>query len=296
MASEQFDTFETAQKNLVITGPTASGKTDYALALARADSKIEIVSADASLLYRGLDIGTAKPSKETLAEIPHHLIDLLEPSEPFSAADYSVRARSAIREIISRGKTPIVVGGTGLYIDALFEGLPSLDIPNEELAKARERAKREIAEFGFDAMHERLREIDPELYVQIRRERNPIRLERAWTHYYATGEPLGEARKRIPEPFEFKPEYRVLTIPRPELWRRIEARVDEMLAQGWLREVEGLTQRGVTRAMPAMRAHGYRELFDVVQDTLSLDAARESIIIQTRQYAKRQATWMKKYG
>ncbi len=279
----------------IITGPTASGKTDLALTLARADRSIEIVSADASLVYRSLDIGTAKPSKEILAEVPHHLIDILEPSEPFSAADYSTRARSAIREIISRGKTPIVVGGTGLYIDALFNGLPTLDIPNDDLRAARERAKREIAEEGFDAMHERLREIDPELYVQIRRERNPIRLERAWTHYYATGEPLGEARKRVPEPFEFKPEYQVLIVPRPELWRRIEARVDEMLANGWLWEVEGLMQRGVTRTMPAMRAHGYRELFDVLTGNLSLDAARESIIIQTRQYAKRQVTWMKKY-
>ncbi|MFI5202452.1 MAG: tRNA (adenosine(37)-N6)-dimethylallyltransferase MiaA [Candidatus Kapaibacterium sp.] len=247
-------------------------------------------------MYRGLDIGTAKPSKEILAEIPHHLIDILEPSEPFSAAEYSSRSRNAIREIISREKTPIVVGGTGLYVDALFGGLVQLDIPNEELSNARERAKREIAEIGFDAMHERLREIDPELYVQIRRERNPIRLERAWAHYYATGEPLGEARKLEPEPFEFQPDYRVLTVPRPELWRRIEARIDEMLANGWLQEVEGLMQRGVTRDMPAMRAHGYRELFDVLEGTLSLDAARESIIIQTRQYAKRQATWMKKYA
>ncbi|HET6402015.1 MAG TPA: tRNA (adenosine(37)-N6)-dimethylallyltransferase MiaA [Candidatus Kapabacteria bacterium] len=280
---------------LVITGPTASGKTRDALALARADPKIEIVSADASLVYRGFDIGTAKPSKEILAEIPHHLIDILEPSEQFSAADYSTRTRKVIREIISRGKAPIVVGGTGLYIDALFDGLVQFDISTEELTEAKRRAKREIAEEGFDAMHDRLREIDPELYVQIRRERNPIRLERAWTHYYATGEPLGEARKRIPEPFEFRPEYHVLTVPRPELWRRIEMRVDEMLARGWLEEVESLIQQGVTRSAPAMRAHGYRELFDVIERKLSLDAARESIIIQTRQYAKRQATWMKKY-
>lgn len=280
---------------LVITGPTASGKTDHALALARANRRVEIVSADASLVYRGFDIGTAKPSKETLAEIPHHLIDILEPSEQFSAADYSSHARKIIREIIARGNTPIVVGGTGLYIDALFDGLVQFDISSEALANAKERSKREIMEEGFDAMHDRLREIDPELYSQIRRERNPIRLERAWTHYYATDEPLGEARKRNPDPFEFKPEYHVLTVPRPELWRRIEARVDEMLAHGWLQEVENLMASGVTHDMPAMRAHGYRELFDVIKGKLSLDAAHESIIIQTRQYAKRQVTWMKKY-
>jgi tRNA dimethylallyltransferase len=279
----------------VITGPTASGKTESALALARVNRRIEIVSADASLLYRGFDIGTAKPSKEILSEVPHHLIDILEPKEQCSAADYSTRARKAIREIVSRGNTPIVVGGTGLYIDALFDGLVQFDIGSEELAKAKERAKREIREEGFDGMHERLREIDPPLYLQIRRERNPIRLERAWMHYYATGEPLGESRKRTPKPFEFKPEYHVLDVPRLELWHRIEVRVDEMLARGWLREVQDLKHSGVTRDMPAMRAHGYRELSDVIQGTLSLQAARQSIIIQTRQYAKRQVTWMKKY-
>ncbi len=184
------------EKILVITGPTTSGKTEVALNLARSDARIEIVNADASLLYRGFDIGTAKPSKEIIAEIPHHLIDILEPNEQFSAAEYSRRAREVIREIISRGKTPVVVGGTGLYIDALFDGLSSIEIPEEALLAARSRAQNEIEDKGFDAMHEQLRAIDPELYTQIQRERNPIRLERAWSHYYATGEPLGETRKR----------------------------------------------------------------------------------------------------
>jgi tRNA dimethylallyltransferase len=284
------------ERLLVITGPTASGKTEAALALARSDSRIEIVSADASLLYRSFDIGTAKPSKEILAEIPHHLIDILSPNEPFSAAEYSKRARAAIRDIISRGKTPVVVGGTGFYIDALFQGIVSVDIPEEEIAEARTRAQNEIQEQGFDAMHERLRGIDPELYTQIQRERNPIRLERAWTHYYATGEPLGETRKRKPEPFELIPEYRVLTVPRLELWRRIEARVDEMITNGWLNETEELMRRGIARSMPAMRAIGYAELFDVIEGKRTLGDARGLIIIRTRQYAKRQVTWMKKYG
>ncbi len=282
---------------LVITGPTASGKTERALALARADRSIEIVNADASLLYCGFDIGTAKPSQEIRAEIPHHLIDILEPSHPFSAGDYSSHARQVIREIIARGKRPMVVGGTGLYIDALFDGLPELNIPPGILTQARERAQSEIAKKGFDAMHERLHELDPELYLQIRRERNPLRLERAWTHYYATGEPLGEARKRMSEKCEFEPQYNVLQVPREELWRRIELRVDEMFTNGWLKEAERLKEKGVTREMPAMRAIGYRELFDVLDNgMLSLEAARERIIIRTRQYAKRQVTWMKKYA
>ncbi len=280
---------------LVITGPTASGKTEAALLFARANPRIEIVNADASLLYRGLDIGTAKPSKRVLAEVPHHFIDILEPNDRFSAAEYSKRAREVIRDTISRGKTPIVVGGTGFYIDALFDGLSSIEISEEEISIARNRAQLDIQKEGFDHMHEQLKAIDPELYTQIQRERNPVRLERAWSHYYATGEPLGETRKRKPKPFEYRPSYTVLTIPRPELWQRIEARIDAMIANGWLNEARTLMQHGVTHEMPAMRAIGYGELFDVLDGKSSIQEARERIIFRTRQYAKRQVTWMKKY-
>ena len=279
----------------MITGPTASGKTALALDFASKDSSIEIVSADASLLYRGFDIGTAKPGKEVLDRIPHHLIDILDPSDPFSAADYSRLARTVIREIIMRGKTPVVVGGTGFYIDALFDGIIEVDIPKEELQLAKERTSREIESEGFDAMLDKLRTVDPVLYAQIQRERNPLRLHRAWEHYYATGESLGEARKRIPERFEFLPKYTVLSRPREELWRRIEGRVDSMLASGWLEEAERLKQAGITRDMPAMRAIGYRELFDVLDGIIMLEEARNKIVIRTRQYAKRQVTWMKQY-
>ncbi|HWF43283.1 MAG TPA: tRNA (adenosine(37)-N6)-dimethylallyltransferase MiaA [Candidatus Kapabacteria bacterium] len=280
---------------LVITGPTASGKTAAALERAREDTSIEIVNADASLLYRSFDIGTDKPSIQIRAEIPHHLIDILNPEDFFNAADYSRMARNVIRTLIANGKTPLVVGGTGFYIDALFDGIPELDIPNEAMELAKERVQHEMKVEGFDAMHERLRSIDPSLYKQIQRERNPLRLYRAWEHYYATGEPLGEARKRTAEAFEFAPNYQVLQVPRIELWRRIEIRIDEMLKAGWLEEARKLKQSGITRTMPAMRAIGYRELFDVLDGIISLEAAREKIIIRTRQYAKRQVTWMKKY-
>ena len=284
-----------SQSILVITGPTASGKSEVALSIARNDPSIEIVNADASLLYRGCDIGTAKPSKEILAEIPHHLIDILDPSEEFSAAEYSERARNIIREIIKRDKTPVVVGGTAFYIDVLFQGLSSIEVPKETALGARKQAQSEININGFDVMHERLRNIDPELYQQIQRERNPIRLERAWAHYYATGEALGETRKRKADPFEFQPRYQVLEVPRAELWRRIELRVDQMIASGWLKEAEGLRDAGVTRDMPAMRAIGYAEMFDVLEGNRTIENARETTIIRTRQYAKRQVTWMKRY-
>ncbi|MDP4233671.1 MAG: tRNA (adenosine(37)-N6)-dimethylallyltransferase MiaA [Bacteroidota bacterium] len=280
---------------LVVTGPTAAGKTDFALRIAEADPLVEIINADAFLLYRGFDIGTAKPDKDTLSRIPHHLIDFLDPHDHFSAAEYSRLGREAIRDIMSRGKTPIVVGGTGLYIDALFDGIISVEPLNGKLDAARDRTRSEIEEYGFEEMHQRLRGVDPVLFDQILREMNPIRLQRAWEHFYATGEPLGVARERKPEPFEYEPEFHVIDHPRPEIWHRIEVRVDRMIARGWPIEAERLMRRGVTREAYGMRAIGYREMFDVVEGLLSLQEARERIVIRTRQYAKRQVTWMKKY-
>jgi tRNA dimethylallyltransferase len=282
-----------ARRILVITGPTASGKTEHALKLAEQDPTIEIVNADAFLVYRGFDIGTAKPSQEEMQHVPHHLIDIREPHEEFNAADYSRLARDCIREIIARGKTPVVVGGTGLYIDALFNGL--MDV-SHDMTEGRERARREIEEFGFEEMLRRLEPIDPDLYQQTRREGNPLRLQRAWEHYYATGEALGKTRKENkPQPFEYEPECKVMSVPRPEIWKRIEQRVDRMIARGWPLEAERLMRKGVTRDMPAMRAIGYREMCDVADKQLTIAEARERIIVRTRQYAKRQGTWMKRY-
>jgi tRNA dimethylallyltransferase len=293
LSSPRIGRLRVAQKILVVTGPTASGKTDFALKLAADDPTIEIVNADAFQVYRGLDIGTAKPSHEERGLVPHHLIDIREPHEDFNAADYSRLARECIREILARHKTPVVVGGTGLYIDALFNGLMHVE---QDMTDGRERARREIEQNGFEEMLRRLEPIDPDLYEQTRREGNPLRLQRAWEHYYATGEALGKTRKeKKPEPFEYEPECKVMTVARPEIWRRIEQRVNNMIAGGWLKESETLMRDGVTREMPAMRAIGYREMFDVVEGHSSLAEARERIIVRTRQYAKRQVTWMKKY-
>lgn len=279
----------------VITGPTASGKTSLALERAKENPDIEIVNADAFQLYKNFDIGTAKPSKLVREQLPHHLIDILEPTERFSAADYSIVGRDVIRDIISRSKTPIVVGGTGFYIDALFSGLSSIEVDDELLASAREKYLAEYETLGFDTMLTKLGEFDAVLFEQVTRERNPIRLERAFIHFYATGTSLGVARQERPEPFEHEPKYTVLTVEREELLRRIELRVDEMLAAGWLDEVRSLLDSGVTTDMPAMRAIGYSELAEVVLGTMTLEEAREKIIIGTRQYAKRQTTWMKRY-
>ena len=279
----------------VITGPTASGKTILALQRFEADPSIEIVNADASLLYKGFDIGTAKPSKEIQGKIPHHLIDILQPQERFNAADYARSARDTIRTILEKGKTPLVVGGTGFYIDALFFGITSVDANEEKLSQARSKVTQEMKEFGFDTMHEKLREIDPILYEQIARERNPRRLERTWEFYYATGISLGEARKEKSEPFEFEPSFTLIEVERNELWEKIALRIDTMLFAGWLNETAQLLTNGITNDMPAMNAIGYRELTAVLHGEITLDEAREAIAIRTRQYAKRQVTWMKRY-
>ncbi len=286
---------DTNEKIRVITGPTASGKTSLSLELAETKSDIEIINADASLLYKGFDIGTAKPSEEIRSKIPHHIIDILEPSERFSAAEYARLARSIIRVLIKRGKTPLVVGGTGFYIDALFFGITVLDADQEKLDDARIKVAAQMKEYGFDEMHSRLKTIDREIYDQVVRERNPRRLERAWEFYYATGIPLGEARQEKAEPFEFEPVFTVIETQREQLRMRIAKRIDEMLSSGWMQEVNKLLLSGVTLEMPAMNAIGYRELAAVISGDKSEKQAREEIIIRTRQYAKRQETWMKRY-
>ncbi|MDP4229835.1 MAG: tRNA (adenosine(37)-N6)-dimethylallyltransferase MiaA [Bacteroidota bacterium] len=279
----------------VITGPTASGKTEVSLARANSDSAIEIVNADASLFYEGFDIGTAKPSRELRSRIQHHLIDILEPSERFNASDYAKIARTTIRSLIAEGKTPIVVGGTGFYIDALFFGISSVEADEIQLQQARSKVSAELEAEGFVRMLDRLQNIDPIMYEQIAREKNPRRLERAWEFYYATGIPLGKARQEKAEPFEFEPSFTVIELPKEELRARIVARIDTMLEAGWLKEVENLLSSGVTVDMPAMNAIGYRELASVIGGEKLLEQAREEIIIRTRQYAKRQVTWMKRY-
>jgi tRNA dimethylallyltransferase len=279
----------------VITGPTASGKTNLAFQRFDANPDIEIINADASLLYQNFDIGTAKPSKEMRGRIHHHLIDIIKPHDRFNAADYGKIARDTIRKILSEGKIPLVVGGTGFYIDALFFGITSLNADEEKLIHARTRVAAEMKEFGFDNILEKLRNIDLILYEQITRERNPRRLERAWEFYYATGIPLGEARKEKGEPFELEPSFTLIEVDREELQKKITLRVDDMLAAGWLKEVERLLVSGVTADMPAMNAIGYRELAEVLQSGKKIEQAREAIIIRTRQYAKRQMTWMKRY-
>ena len=274
---------------LVICGPTASGKSELALRLAeKLDG--EIINADSMQVYRGMDIGTAKPSTEERARIPHHLIDIVSPDQPFSAADFATAADTAIRDVCSRGKRPIVVGGTGLYIRALLQGL--VDSPGNG-GEIRQALRTEAQERGNDAMLEELRQVDPELAGRMH-PNNLVRVIRALEVFRTTGIPLS----RYQQEHAFSDQrYHSLQIgicvERPLLYSRIDQRVNLMLTQGLLQEVQGLLSAGYDPETKALRAIGYKEMTAHLAGEYDLDEATRLIKRNTRHYAKRQLTWFK---
>jgi tRNA dimethylallyltransferase len=272
---------------LVICGPTASGKSDLALRLARALDG-EVVNADSMQVYRGMDIGTAKPAPEECGEIRHHLLDVVNPDQPFSAADFAAAADGAIREIISRGRRPIVTGGTGLYIRALLKGL--VDSPGGA-DEYRRGLHEEALRLGNEAMLERLRQVDPDLADQLH-PNNLVRIIRALEVHYLTGIPL--SRHQQEHGFAAQ-RYRSLQIgirvERSLLYSRIGERVDRMLADGLVDEVRGLLAAGYSCGLKAMRSIGYKEICAFLAGECDLEEARELIKRNTRHYAKRQMTW-----
>jgi len=274
-------------KILVICGPTASGKSDLALELARRLDG-EIVNADSMQLYRGMDIGTAKPTPEQRAEIPHHLIDVADPDQPFSAADFAGAAEAAIRGICSRGKRTIVAGGTGLYIRALLKGL--VDSPGDG-GEIRQGLREEARKRGNQAMWEELRRVDPQIAERIH-PNNLVRILRALEVFRLTGTPL--SRYQQEHGFSGQP-YRSMQIgirvERPLLYSRIDERVNRMLEQGLLQEVQQLLDAGYGPESKAMRAIGYKEMTAYLAGEYSLDEAIRLIKRDTRHYAKRQMTW-----
>jgi tRNA dimethylallyltransferase len=272
---------------LVICGPTASGKSALALELAgRLDG--EISSADSLRVYRGMDIGTAKPSTEERARIPHHLIDIADPDQPFSAADFAEAADAAIRDISSRGRRPIVAGGTGLYIRALLKGL--VDSPGGA-DDFRQALHEEAGRLGNGALLERLRRVDPELAERLHPNNLP-RIIRALEVHHLTGIPL--SRYQQDHGFSGR-RYRNLQtgirVGRPLLYSRIDQRVDRMLEQGLMQEVRHLMNAGYGPESKAMRSIGYKEMTAHLAGECSLDEAIRLIKRNTRHYAKRQMTW-----
>lgn len=276
-------------KILIICGPTASGKSDLALKLGH-ELDAEIVNADSMQVYRGLDIGTAKPTPEQRAEIPHHLIDVVAPDEPFSAADFAGAADAAIREITGRGKRVIVVGGTGLYIRALLKGL--VDSPGGG-GEIRAALQEEAARIGNLAMLEKLRMVDPELAAGLH-PNNLVRIIRALEVQQSTGIPLSRYQKEHAFSEQRYQSLQIgISVERAELYQRIEQRVDQMLADGLLDEVRGLLAAGFGRELKSMRSIGYKESVAWILGELSPQEALNLIKRDTRHYAKRQLTWFK---
>ncbi|TCV94838.1 tRNA dimethylallyltransferase [Luteibacter rhizovicinus] len=277
---------------IFLMGPTASGKT--ALACALSDLfPIGLISVDSALVYRGLDIGSAKPDAATLARYPHELIDIRDPSEPYSAADFRADALPAMERIAAAGKTPLLVGGTGLYFRALQRGLSAL--PEADPA-VRERLSAEASVIGWTALHARLVGLDPVAGQRIR-PGDAQRIQRALEVIELTGRPLSELQQggsgeRFP--------WRVLKIAllpeeRVALHARIAARFDAMLADGFLDEVRALRARGDLHAdLPAIRAVGYRQAWEFLEGEYSAGEFRDRGVYATRQLAKRQITWLRR--
>lgn len=277
---------------ILIMGPTASGKTDLALALCeRLDA--EIVSVDSAQVYRGMDIGTAKPDAATLARVPHHLVDILDPAQIYSAARFAADAQRLVGEIRARGRVPILVGGTMLYFRALTQGLSELPSADAEL---RARLEREAAQLGWPALHARLAALDPESGARLH-PNDQQRVQRALEIIELTGMTPAQFYERAKAPAFDVPLLRLALNPpqRAELHERIARRFEAMMRQGFLDEVRRLHARGDLHPdLPSVRSVGYRQLWDHLEGLSSLDEAVQRGIAATRQFAKRQLTWLRK--
>ena len=277
-------------KLLCLLGPTAVGKTEIAIQLAqRLDA--EIISVDSRQIYRQMDIGTAKPTPEEQQAARHHLIDCADISRPFSVADYQSLADTAIADIQDRGKRVLLVGGAGLYfrviVDGLFEG-PGAD------PSLRKRLEEEAAQFGVDALHKRLQTCDPESAERIH-PNNVVRVIRALEVYELTGSPMSELQQQWHPNKQRYPFIAIgLTMPRVLLYRRIEQRVDMMLANGLIAEVESLLASGYARNSVALQSFGYRELIAYLDGGCTYLEAISQLKQNTRRFAKRQLTWFRK--
>ncbi|MEP7358527.1 MAG: tRNA (adenosine(37)-N6)-dimethylallyltransferase MiaA [Anaerolineales bacterium] len=276
-----------ARRLLVLVGPTAVGKSAAAIELAERLSA-EIISADSRCLYRGMDIGTAKPSLAERARVPHHLIDVTTPDAPWSLTDFQAAAYQAIDAIHARGRLPLLVGGTGQYVLAVTQGwqVPPAGAPGP----LRAELEQQLALEGVAALAARLRQVDPAsaLTVDLR---NPRRVIRALEVALSTGESFVALRRKETPPYAIS---RLgLTLPRPALYARIDARLDAMLAAGLVDEVRGLAARGYGWELPAMSALGYRQIGQYLRGECPLDEAVALIRRATRQFVRRQANWFK---
>lgn len=279
------------ERILCIVGPTATGKTRLSVALAE-QSGAEIVSCDSMQIYRGMDIGTAKPTAAEMRGVPHHMIGCVDPREDYSVSRYVAEADACVQEILRRGKPVILVGGTGLYVDSLLAGRQFAPYPQ---TGRREELTRIAETEGIAPLMERLREVDPEAARRIHPS-NQKRVIRALEVYLETGVPLSEHDRRSRQtPPKYRPRRIGLDYKnRSALYARIDRRVDEMFARGLVDEVRRLLEGGVPERATAMQAIGYKELTAYLRGETELDAAKEAVKLASRRYAKRQRTWFRR--
>ena len=278
---------------ICIAGPTASGKTALAVELAK-ELNGEVVSCDSMQVYKRMDIGTAKPSPEERQGIPHHMIDVAEPWEDYSVSRYCADAAPIVEDIVSRGKTAIIAGGTGLYMDSLIRGNDFAPFPSTGI---RERLEREADREGMEALLARLRAVDPEAAARLHLS-DRKRIIRAMEVYLETGETITAHNRRTQAlPPRFSPVWLGLDFEsRAELYSRIDRRVDVMLEAGLLEEIRALLRSGIPEKCTAMQAIGYKEFTDALDGRCTVEAAADQVRQSSRRYAKRQLTWFRRNG
>ena len=274
---------------ICLAGPTASGKTALAVELAR-ELNGEVVSCDSMQVYRRMDIGTAKPSPEEMGGIPHHMIDVADPEEDYSVSRYCAAAAPIVEDIVARGKTAIIAGGTGLYMDSLIRGNDFAPFPSTGV---RERLEQQADAEGMEAMAAWLRGVDPEAAERIHDRK---RLLRALEVYLETGQTITEHNRRTQAiPPKFSPVWLGLDFEnRQQLYDRIDLRVTKMLEMGLLEEIQGLLDSGVPETATAMQAIGYKEFVNALAGRETVEAAADQVRQSSRRYAKRQLTWFRR--
>jgi tRNA dimethylallyltransferase len=293
MASANLDRMPTDAPPAIVAlaGPTAAGKSAAALALAEAIGA-DIVSVDSALVYRGMDIGTAKPSPAERARVPHHLIDIRDPADSYSAAEFAADAQRLVREIRARGRRVVLAGGTMLYFRALFEGLAAMPPADDRL---RAELEAQATEVGWPALHAQLAQVDPATAARLA-PNDAQRIQRALEVFRVTGQPLSRLHLEAGRSEGLRPDRFLSLEPADRAWlhERIAQRFDAMLAAGFLDEVRRLRARGDLHAgLPSMRAVGYRQAWEALAGVATMDSVRERGIAATRQLAKRQLTWLR---
>lgn len=276
---------------IVLTGPTAVGKTSLSISLAKAVNG-EIISADSMQVYKGMDIGSAKIRKEEMQGVTHYLVDILEPEEEFHIVKFQELAKAALEEIYAKGKIPILVGGTGFYIQAVTRDIDFTQAEQE--TSYREELEQLAKEKGAEYLHEKLREVDSKSAENIHAN-NVKRVIRALEFYHQNGTPISEhneEQKQQTSPYNLA--YFVLTAPREILYERIDRRVDQMMEEGLLKEVKSLRERGCHRGMVSMQGLGYKEILAYLEGEYPLEEAVRILKRDTRHFAKRQLTWFRR--